>query len=67
MKKRSEKNIQNIPSPKKIKRKLINDRSNFSIVEAYKTARTNLMFTRVGEGCQKIVVTSSLESEGHTR
>lgn len=39
---------------------------NFQIKEAYKTARTNLVFSVIKEGCKKIVVTSSLKSEGKT-
>lgn len=36
----------------------------FKIAEAYKTARTNLSFSLVKEGCKKIVFTSSLSGEG---
>ncbi|HBC30965.1 MAG TPA: capsular biosynthesis protein [Clostridiales bacterium] len=36
----------------------------FKIAEAYKTARTNLYFSLVKEGCKKIVFTSSLSGEG---
>ena len=55
---------QYIASPSKLRRHLINDRSPFAVVEAYKAARTNLMFMRSGEGCQKIAVTSTFEGEG---
>ena len=45
---------------------VIGQKTPFATVEAYKTARTNLMYTRRGEGCQRIVFTSSLEGEGKT-
>lgn len=39
--------------------------THFAIKEAYKTARTNLMFTLAGEkGCKKILVTSAHMGEG---
>ena len=50
----------------KFKGRVLGKSTPFAIVEAYKATRTNLMFTRVGEGCQKIAVTSSLEGEGKT-
>jgi len=34
--------------------------------EAYKSARTNLMFSLVKEGCKKISIVSSLKGEGKT-
>ena len=43
---------------------VLDSTSPFTIVESYKTARTNLLFTRSGDGCQRIAVTSALESEG---
>lgn len=46
------------------KRKILGKYSSFAAVEAYKAARTNLLFTRKGTGCQKIAVTSSFEAEG---
>ena len=49
-----------------LRSRLLNPKSSFAAVEAYKTARTNLMFTRVGEGCQIIAFTSSFPSEGKT-
>lgn len=43
------------------------DSSSFSTVEAYKVARTNIMFSLAEEtGCKKIVVTSALPAEGKT-
>jgi len=38
----------------------------FQVLEAYKTARTNLSFSIVKDGCKKIVVTSPLQKEGKT-
>lgn len=46
--------------------KLLSARTQFSVTEAYKAARTNLLFTRKTEGCQKIVITSAFQSEGKT-
>lgn len=43
---------------------LLGEESSFAVAEAYRSARTNLLFTRVGEGCQSIVVTSTQPSEG---
>ncbi len=44
---------------------IINDQTHFSITEAYKATRTNLMFTLANEtGCKKILITSSAASEG---
>lgn len=53
-----------IESPGKARKRILNNESSFAIVEAYKVARTNTLFTRVGEGCQKIVVTSTFAGEG---
>jgi len=55
---------QYIASPNILKRQLIGDGSPFAVAEAYKAARTNLMFMRSGDGCQKIVITSPLVGEG---
>ncbi|MGN1014144.1 MAG: CpsD/CapB family tyrosine-protein kinase [Butyricicoccus sp.] len=43
---------------------LLTDRTPFSVTEAYKSARTNLIFSLPGEGCKKILITSSQQSEG---
>ena len=40
--------------------------TNFQIKEAYKMARTNIGFSVIKDGCKKIVVSSSLPSEGKT-
>lgn len=44
----------------------ITPESSFHVQEAYKATRTNIMFSFTGKGCKKIVVTSSLPSEGKT-
>lgn len=50
---------------KDIRRNIINNETHFSVTEAYKAARTNLMFTLAGEeGCKRIIVTSSVAKEG---
>lgn len=36
----------------------------FAIQEAYKTLRTNIMFSLPGEACKKLVITSSSQGEG---
>lgn len=47
------------------RKNLLNKDTDFRVVEAYKTARTNLMFTLAGEeGCKKVLVTSSIAQEG---
>ena len=46
--------------------RILNAKSPFSVTEAYKTARTNLLFLRTEESCQTIAVTSTFESEGKT-
>lgn len=43
---------------------ILKDESSFHIKEAYKTLRTNIMFSLPMEGCKIIAVTSSLASEG---
>jgi len=44
---------------------IINPDTPFRVIEAYKTARTNLMFTLAGEsGCKRIIVTSPISREG---
>ena len=53
-----------IESPEKSRKRILSSETSFATVEAYKAARTNTLFTRVGEGCQKIVVTSSFAGEG---
>ncbi|MBQ4517875.1 MAG: CpsD/CapB family tyrosine-protein kinase [Clostridia bacterium] len=51
--------------PKDYLSNILSDTTHYSISEAYKTARTNLMFTLAAEkGCKKIIVTSSQSGEG---
>jgi len=51
----------------KVRAFLLNDNSPFAASETYKSARTHLMYTCVGEsGCKKIVFTSAFEHEGKT-
>ncbi len=42
----------------------LSEKTPFSVVEAYKLLRTNLMFTLSKAGCKKIIVTSGLSKEG---
>lgn len=42
---------------------LLSEESPFAIQEAYKTIRTNIMFSLPEEKCKKIVVTSSVQAE----
>ncbi len=46
---------------------ITSEKISFRVIEAYKIARTNIMFTLAGvEGCKKIVFTSALAGEGKT-
>ncbi|UKI36681.1 MAG: hypothetical protein L6V93_23030 [Clostridiales bacterium] len=48
-----------------IPRLFLNDNTEFSIVEAYKSTRTNLEYALAAvEGCKKIIFTSAMPSEG---
>ena len=47
-----------------IKEKVLSDDTAFDVREAYKTLRTNVIFSLPQEGCKKICVTSSIASEG---
>ena len=49
-----------MPSP------ILSVKSPFAVSEAYKAARTNLMFMLAGEGCKRVVFTSANASEGKT-
>lgn len=44
----------------------LSERTPFSIKEAYKLARTNILFSCVNEGCKCIAITSAFASEGKT-
>jgi capsular exopolysaccharide synthesis family protein len=43
---------------------LINEKTAFSVVEAYKTLRTNLMFAAQNPGSKRIIITSAAPNEG---
>lgn len=45
---------------------IIGKDTNFTIMEAYKTLRTNIIFSCRGAGCKKFVVTSPFPGEGKT-
>lgn len=47
-----------------IKEKVLSPDTTFQVREAYKTLRTNVIFSLPQEGCKKICVTSSIASEG---
>lgn len=49
-----------------IRQKMLGKKSSFAAVEAYKSTRTNLLFIGDGEGCKKIVFTSTFVGEGKT-
>lgn len=44
----------------------LSDKTPFAIKEAYKLARTNVLFSLAEEGCKNIAVTSAFASEGKT-
>ncbi|MEG2678747.1 MAG: CpsD/CapB family tyrosine-protein kinase [Oscillospiraceae bacterium] len=52
--------------PEYAKRSLLDKHGNFAATEAYKAARTNLLFTRVADGCQILAFTSTFQREGKT-
>lgn len=43
---------------------IINANTNFSVVEAYKTLRTNMMFAAQNPGCKRVILTSTSPYEG---
>ena len=45
---------------------ILNKNTPFTVLEAYKTLRTNLMFSLAGKGCKKILITSAMPGEGKT-
>ena len=47
-----------------VREKILNSKSSFHVREAYKTLRTNLIFSLPSDACKKLVVTSALASEG---
>lgn len=42
---------------------LLTETSPFAVQEAYKTIRTNIMFSIPDEKCKKILITSALQGE----
>ncbi len=46
------------------RKRLLNEKTRFDVKEAYKELRTNIMFSLPGGGCKKILLTSSVASEG---
>lgn len=61
---RSDKNNRGVRDYTKV---ILKDDSDFSIVEAYKSMRTNLEYAlAANEGCKKIIFTSAMPSEGKT-
>lgn len=46
--------------------KPLSSESDFSAIEAYKTIRTNLLFTTQNKDCNRVVLTSTLPGEGKT-
>lgn len=56
---------QQVPAAVPAQRKMIlNDSSPFVLQEAYKTLRTNLLFSLRGKGCKRFCITSSMPGEG---
>lgn len=47
-----------------IRDKVLNSKTTFHVREAYKTLRTNLIFSLPSAKCKKIILTSALASEG---
>lgn len=45
---------------------LLNEKTPFSIAEAYRMARTNIFYLPIEESCKKIVITSAYAAEGKT-
>lgn len=44
--------------------RVIGEETNFSVVESYKTIRTNLIFATQKAGCKRVIITSSVPNEG---
>lgn len=52
---------------KSSEKRIINAKTSFEIIEAYKATRTNIMFSLNSEkGCKKVVITSPTSGEGKT-
>ena len=54
----------NILKNELIKEKVLSNKTGFQVREAYKSLRTNIIFSLPQDGCKKICVTSSIASEG---
>lgn len=52
-----------VPSSLLERKHILSDESPFAVQEAYKTLRTNLIFSAAGEGCKVILVTSPDQGE----
>lgn len=50
-------------SAKPVKDFILTEDSPFAIQEAYKTLRTNVLFSAVGDECKTVIITSSLQGE----
>ncbi|MBR5236449.1 MAG: CpsD/CapB family tyrosine-protein kinase [Clostridia bacterium] len=60
-----QKKIEKKAEEKDISSNIIADDTHFSVLEAYKAARTNLMYTLTNEeGCKRVLFTSAMPSEG---
>lgn len=46
------------------RKRLLNDKTSFDVKESYKELRTNIMFSVPGDKCKKLLITSSVASEG---
>lgn len=58
---------QNLVERASSQKRILNEDTAFEIIEAYKAARTNIMFSLNGEsGCKKIIITSPTSGEGKT-
>lgn len=47
----------------KFEKNLLTEDSPFAVQEAYKTLRTNIMFSIPGDNCKKIIITSAMQGE----
>lgn len=65
-KKRESKKRQNLDGLQNKESTILNENSKFFISEAYKTLRTNILFSARNEGCKIFAVTSAIPGEGKT-
>lgn len=66
MKIRNKSNKQNKSTKNERKTLLLDNSTSFLIKEAYKSTRTNIIFSLTDEGCKRILLTSSYPKEGKT-